>query len=463
MNRHHHQRSREQGVALIVALVVLLILSTLTASLIFSSRTEVWSTSNYRLMMQARYAAESGAQNAINWINTTNPMPPVALLDLSKSPVQHNGRPVVLSAMSGVASNYPTGAVQTAFSNTLIDQAVGAGVNATSGSYATLMSMKPIGASYLQIWQVTAQGRIAGVKAASVQIVETIEKNTSALQNFAVYAVSPACNALSFDGNITTDSWNSGAGTYGATKQASGGNIGTNGSMHGDSGDNIQGSLTTPQNPTTGSCPGAALSGIGAGAIKGGIVRGAVLSFPPPSMPAQPLGNATTNNSYPDGTFTLSPGTYGNITLHKTTIHVSAGVYNMNSFSTTDAASIIFDSTPVVFNVWGTNPSGGSSVGYNFFKTGGPLAMSGSTVPSAFTINSLSQGTFSLNDAWALYSTINIPNSNVAFTNSGDLYGSLIAYTVTPTSNTKFHFDTASTTSGVVGNYHVTSFNWSRF
>lgn len=461
--KHSQTHRQEQGVALIVALIILLILSTLTASLIFSSRTEIWSTSNYRLMMQSRYAAEAGAQNAINWLNNTYTVTSPGSFDTTKSPVQYNARPVILSAMTGVASNYPDAAVQTAFSTALLNKSLSGVANTTYASYATLMSMKPIGSGYQQIWQVTAQGSIAGVKAANVQLVETIEKNTSSLQNFAVYATSTACGALSFDGNITTDSWNSAAGNYASTKQTTGGNLGTNGSMKGDSGDNIQGSLTTPQNPTTGSCPGAALSGIPASAVKGGIVRGAVLSFPPPSMPAQPAGNASISNSYPDGTFTLSPGTYGNITLHKTTIHVSAGVYNMNSFSTTDAASIIFDSTPVVFNVWGTNPSGGSSAGYNFFKTGGPLSMSGSTVPSAFAINSVSLGTFSLNDAWALYSMINVPNANVAFTNSGDLYGALIANKVTPTSNTKFHYDTASATSGVVGNYHVTSFNWSRF
>lgn len=461
MKRNHPPRP-EQGVALIVALVILLILSTLTASLIFSSRTEVWSTSNYRLMMQARYAAEAGAQNTINWINSTNPVPPPASLDLAKSPVQYNGRPVILSAMSGVASNYPTGAVQTAFSTALLNQAVGGGVNATSGSFATLMSMKPIGASYQQIWQVTAQGSIAGVKAANVQIIETIEKNTGSLNNFAVYATSTACNALSLDGNIITDSYNSSSGTYAATKQNSGGNVGTNGSMHGDSGDNIQGSLTTPQNPTTGSCPGAALSGIPASSVKGGIIRGSILTFPLPAMPAQPAGNASSATVTWTGNVTKAPGTYGNIKLDGATVHVSAGTYNFNCICMRgNPSTIIVDSGPVVFNIWGTNPSTGAANGQIIDV--GKLNVNAGGVPSSFAINTRSSGHITIGDLWSINAVINAPNSYVDLTNAGDLYGSLIAGTVTPTSSTKFHFDTASSGSGVVGNYHVTSFNWSRF
>jgi hypothetical protein len=55
------------------------------------------------------------------------------------------------------------------------------------------------------------------------------------------------------------------------------------------------------------------------------------------------------------------------------------------------------------------------------------------------------------------------PNLTTNIGNSGDLYGSVIISSIRPTSGVKFHYDTASASSGVVGNYHVTSFNWSRF
>ena len=61
----------ENGVALILALLVLLVLSTIGAALVFVTQTEIWSSANYRTMLQARYAAEAGAQSAVNWLTYT--------------------------------------------------------------------------------------------------------------------------------------------------------------------------------------------------------------------------------------------------------------------------------------------------------------------------------------------------------------------------------------------------------
>jgi hypothetical protein len=124
-------------------------------------------------------------------------------------------------------------------------------------------------------------------------------------------------------------------------------------------------------------------------------------------------------------------------------------------------STIIVDSGPVVFNIWGTNKSTGAPNGQIIDV--GKFYVNLNGVPSNFTINSTSSGHITMGDAWTVNALINAPNAAVDFTNSGDLYGSMIASVVTPTSNTKFHYDSASTTSGVVGNYHVTSFNWSRF
>ena len=49
----------------------MLVLSTLGAGLIFVTQTEIWSSANYRTMLQARYAAEAGAQCAVNWLSYT--------------------------------------------------------------------------------------------------------------------------------------------------------------------------------------------------------------------------------------------------------------------------------------------------------------------------------------------------------------------------------------------------------
>ena len=62
---HIHQ---ERGVALVLALFLMSAMSVLTASLMFLSQTETYASMNYRMMSQARYAAESGVQKAANFL-----------------------------------------------------------------------------------------------------------------------------------------------------------------------------------------------------------------------------------------------------------------------------------------------------------------------------------------------------------------------------------------------------------
>ena len=59
-------RSDERGIALVVTLFMVLILSVLGASLVFVSRTETISSLNYKTMSQTRYGAESGIHHAAN-------------------------------------------------------------------------------------------------------------------------------------------------------------------------------------------------------------------------------------------------------------------------------------------------------------------------------------------------------------------------------------------------------------
>ena len=107
-------RSDERGIALVVALFMVLILSVLGSSLVFVSRTETLSSLNYKTMSQTRYGAESGVHRAANhllwtYVPPANPAE-LALFDVTTSPVRvvANGRPVVLSTHPGFASNYPT-------------------------------------------------------------------------------------------------------------------------------------------------------------------------------------------------------------------------------------------------------------------------------------------------------------------------------------------------------------------
>ncbi len=117
----------QRGVGLVMALLTMLVLSVLAAGLLMVTNTEIGTTANYRLVTQARYAAEAGAQSTANWLMSNNPGPTNTTgLDTATYPVQltANNSAVVLSAISGVSSNYPDSTVQSAFNSALGNQSM---------------------------------------------------------------------------------------------------------------------------------------------------------------------------------------------------------------------------------------------------------------------------------------------------------------------------------------------------
>ena len=64
-----------RGVALIMVLLAVLVLSTLTAAIVFTTRAETLSAFNYRIVSQAEYAAWAGIQRAVNYFNSAAYVP----------------------------------------------------------------------------------------------------------------------------------------------------------------------------------------------------------------------------------------------------------------------------------------------------------------------------------------------------------------------------------------------------
>src|SRR5262245_7590911 len=162
-----------KGTAIIIALLTLLILSTLGASIMFSTQAEITTTYNFKRLTQARYVAEAGAQSTANWLIYNYTVPTVfTSYDMTKSPVQSGGQNIVLSAMSGVMPNYPDSAVQTAFNTVLQSQPVsGMDVPMTYSTTATLQTMRVItvfGSATqipLQSWLIRSQATVGGSQA----------------------------------------------------------------------------------------------------------------------------------------------------------------------------------------------------------------------------------------------------------------------------------------------------------
>ena len=121
---------RERGIALILVLLAMLVLSVLAAAIVFTARSETFASYNYKLDTQADYLAKAGIQGAINWFRSNHYQPvtesnaatyyqvtstgsPFNLFTANGSPVicisgcPSSNQPVQLIGFGGGSSNYP--------------------------------------------------------------------------------------------------------------------------------------------------------------------------------------------------------------------------------------------------------------------------------------------------------------------------------------------------------------------
>lgn len=467
----------ETGVALILALLILLVLSVLAAAIIFVTQSETWASSNHRAMMQARYAAEAGAQKALNYLTypSFTPANP-GLLDLTKYPVQYNGAPVILSGMTpAVPANYPADAAdaaqQNAFSAALNASVPGAGVPASYQVYAKLLSYQ---GPNVQTWEITSQGNVASIRNAQAQVVMRVEKHGTPLFAYGVFASGNTCGAITFSASSYTDSFDSSAGNYGTTVQTSGGNIGTNGNMVLSGSAKVGGTLSSP-NGGTGACSAGAETAVTSSSSVNPPTQGLVsmapvnLPAPPPLSPVPPTtamsmsGNCGT---VPGCTVVnlatkqvaLPPGQYGDVTASGgTTVHLSAGTYNLNNLVLSGGSPIVVDSGPIVINIQG------ASVSKAIDLSGGSITNS-SGVPSNLQIYYGGSDTVTLSGGSGSYGIVYAPNAPTTMSGGSAWFGAVVAKTLTNSGGSPIHYDRALQNTLVSGGqFYPISFAWSKF
>jgi PilX N-terminal len=311
----------ERGIALVLALFLTAALSVLASSLMFLAQTETYASMNYRMMSQARYGAEAGVQKAGNFLfdTTQYTKPSTAGVDLltsydyTGSPVKYNGQPVVLSAVTGVDSNYPVAAVVTAFQNAAKGSLAAGNQTIGYAAYAKLLSMQtfdpyglPPGGSpgVVQTWEITSQGTLSGSRSAKVEVVALAEQPVWPANTYGAFATSATCGALYFHGNVTINSYDS-TGLTGATAPtttSSGGNVGTNGNLDIEGSVDVQGNLYTPRTGV-GTCAANAvdaLSETGSATVRGSMVQlPTTVTYPTPPTPSPmpPTSTVTVNNN----------------------------------------------------------------------------------------------------------------------------------------------------------------------
>ena len=294
-------RSNESGIAIIIALFMMLALSVIGATLMTVAQTETDSSHNYRLMSQARYGAESAVHKSINYLLNTYSAPntagDLALYDMTVSPVRlkANNQPVILSTVVA-ESNYADANIKTAYAAAAQGTMDMKDATVLYTAKATLKSMRQITDPFsavpvtIQTWDITGDGTITGGSAAQVEVESVLERQTSPIFAYAAFATNDGCNALSFAGGATTDSYDS-TQLVGGVAQIGDyfGNVGTNGSLDANgSPTKVWGTLSTPRtgvgNCTSGNVTAATAAGDGA--VQGTINKlSQPINYPTPADP----------------------------------------------------------------------------------------------------------------------------------------------------------------------------------
>lgn len=483
------QRNNEKGSALIFALILLLVLSAMAGSLMFLSNSETYSSMNYRTMTQARYGAEAAVHAAANFIMNTY-VPPAAPpggnfpgFTVTTYPVTDAGavNPIFLSTLSMQSANYPDQTQQAAFAKAMnANQPLQAGPNtvnySASAELMSMVSILPFGTATpvtVQTWQITAHGDVANVQNGEAEVVTTLERYISPAFAYAAFADANGCASLSFSGNGTTDSYDSGAlpvlgGVVSAPASFNtyGGNVGTNGNQT-DNGSNptINGTLSTP-NAGFGVCTAGnvtAFSGKDLNQITGGLIQlPQAVSFPTPTIPAPGTTSVTS-------TQTLAPGNYGDITLAGSdVVTLTPGIYNINSISITGNAQLVVAPYPV------GSPNAGQ-YGPIILKVAGnsnatPIDLEGNGIsnptynPAELQILYAGTGTIKVAGNGSSAAVVYAPNATADFKGNAAFYGSVIANQLLDVGNGAIHYDMKlKKEMFTIGDYMLNSFTWNKY
>lgn len=494
-------RRDERGIALIITLFMVLILSVLGSSLVFVSRTETLSSLNYKTISQARYGAESGIHRAANHLLFSYTPPTtaldIALYDTTVSPVRLlvNNESVILDA-TAADSNYPDLVQRNAFAAAFNTPLTMNSDTVVYDARATLLTMRQIADPFapgqmitLQTWEITGIGRVAGAGSASVEVSAIVERQAVPLFAFAAFAMNPGCDALRFGGGANTNSYDSSlyGGSGSPTLDGWGGNVGTNGGLTEiGSTTAINGSLSTPRTGV-GNCSSGnvtALTTSGGATVTEGLVQlpqAVTYPTPPAPNPMPPTGNVQFNGSCPLITVTYCTGAGSSVTLDpalnggtivlgdvrvaaKSNMTLKPGVYIVNSLSFGGNATITIDvdtsavpAQQVIFQVAGQG-------------TNSPIDFVGGSItnttydPSRFQMFYAGDKTVKLTGGSSSAALIYAPNATTAFNGGGQFYGAVVAGKVTDMGGADINYDRRLENDTLTsGNWTMSSFSWSNF
>lgn len=363
LSRDAERESSQRGIALILVMICLLVLTVLAAAMIFSSRSETFASRNYKLDTQADYLAKAGIQKGLEFFRSQDYQPATptqAAADyqvntgsvLCVSGCASLNQQVQLMSISGTgSSNYPSidnnagTAVTTAFANDLSNQRVMGDANDSGVFYvnAVLLNYQALSNTTscpswsgwttgnpcpVETWLITSQGVWTGgsgststiAQARETAVIQTVYSGTGTTAFSMQDAIFGLCSVtMSGSSGTCTDAYNSALGPYGQGANPAGKCDGSSPNII-DNGANVasNGGVTFSGNVNAG---GNVVIGTGAPSgcptgysgptkdVLGKVLNGQHVAAP--SLPTFPPPNAST---FPNTAGLLNPnstGTYG--------------------------------------------------------------------------------------------------------------------------------------------------------
>lgn len=302
---------------------------------------------------------------------------------------------------------------------------------------------------------------MAGIRTATVQVVATFEQSSgTAVFQYALFATGNACPTINFSSSGYTDSYDSSQGTYAATVQASGGDVGTNGTLNLSGSADIKGNASFVNVVTTGSCPTQTYNDGSSNGVEGSLIAmGSPRTFANPTY-TNPSPALTTNTGYSSNT-TLAPGNYNNVTVSGgKTLTLSPGTYNFNSLTLSGGSSIVINGTgTLIIEIAGAGPP---SKAVDF--SGGSITNAGGN-PANVQIVYAGSAPMTLSGGSSTAAVVYAPNSAITMSGSSPWYGAIVGKTYNSSGGSAIHYDRNLANSLVAGggNFQLVGFSWSKF
>ena len=261
------------------------------------------------------------------------------------------------------------------------------------------------------------------------------------------FAASSVCSSgsspLSIAGNASTDGYSSAnGGTYATTRSNALGSVGSNGSVSmGGTSTSVGGNIHVQHVTVNGTCPNSNVFTTGHPTY-GGVVGISTYTPPVPSIPA-----AGTLNESISSAVTLTPGSYGNISVstpHGILTLTGPGVYNVDCLSVGSNSNVQISpaTAQITINVTGDAACSGT-----------PISLSSNSVTNTsgiaanLLINYAGTQTVTITGGASAYYVLNAPKAPVTIHGGSDLYGAVVANTIDDSGGVNLHFDNALTVS----------------